>query len=72
MEPTQIKIENIAEFLSLYARVDRVDLIESESMYRIKLSNMPAGFWTKETHLRPGDRVRITITKEPAPDVLPR
>lgn len=43
----------------------------SDTHNRFKLANIPAWFWIDCPDLSSGDRVKITITKEPT-DAIPR
>lgn len=66
-------IEPVAQqIITMRREVQSVEISEFLDGYRYKVQELPAFHVSGELCLRPGDRVKITITKEPPADVLHR
>ena len=58
-------MESTQEQIVYHTRVTRIDIVEKDT-FGFTIENVPAIFWVgHRTDLQPGDRVKITITKEP-------
>lgn len=60
MEPIEIEVIAMTDVVE-----KRLDATEPFPFVGIKFKNIPAFLYMEQCELKPGDRVKITITKEP-------